>query len=575
MGETGAVIEGVQQAVLQSEQKKGHASVGIDPSPQRDRQKRNYVRSQAGRIACGTYGAELVPCGFRRYYAGGVKSKWVLDIEAFLEQMKHITTERLVVDFYVASCPDSAVWQSADQFASQRLDRFGSELLKIPSGNFGSAHRTVSYPSGQARNFRSTTFWRNTIASHYNAVYALNATRNFLPYRQYELIWWDCFADKESQDRPVFHTINYPQEEEVNYYLGGHRGLSAGGTTTPAVLKQRQNGGYLRRVSADKQYLNDFRNQVVSDNSPVDNTSLFSHHVTQEEFDEYRQRAENANKTIPEIIADLRGSKMALENSPQVIGHTRININNDIQPQSAESSFSMPLGAQGAISYTPKRVEIDLSSPDGGAFSHPKDGYLHCFLVLRMPDASAYINSVPFELLQSNANDFYRKGLRVLRDRAMNLEEISGYNVGPSIVGYAPRFGEILREPNVVSGDFYTTTPSRLREQPILFNPRPDSAGYYSQDPANPNGSIVRLPSRSDYLGLLTPAEAPSFSFARVDHTDTSLRRVLMNDGGSLSTIDYKSQSMMPFFMAGTYYTVGTEPIDEQIIRNHISNGGG
>lgn len=517
----------------------------------------------SGRFSSSTHGGFVTPFGYAEYLAGAKLDKLTIQGAGITELLKHITLARFQLNVLVGFVPNTAVFPSADKFSSQREDPYGETPISLPT--ITNPTERLASIAGQDVGSYSTNMWRETIACHYFGVPSQLTYNACLP-RGYVKLVNDVLSDKRSQPPLLEYFTDVPTADERRTFF------SFGITAAGRVTENMRNDGlpiFLQRAPASKNYLNDYRLNVMSDNSPVDNTSRHTHNVTQREIDEFRQRSSNINKTDAQIIAEIRGTGMSRDNDVQIIGRKILHINTIINDQASQTS-ELPLGSSGAISYTEFKDNGGSFDIDLKGFTHPKDGYLHFLYVLSMPDNTIYTRCENYEAFRTSADDLYRPALKELKDVPLYAREIHGglYSGEDKIIGYRRYGSHYYRLPNMIRGDFMTDIVDN--NNPSIPR-RSNTQGFIS---ASLDGSsVVRLPSKVDWTSYRLLGEQPDIVNIGVDTTDITLRRLMYLDGGNLSSRLYRRRTNHCFFMDGEYTLYIQQPIDPKIQRDIIGWG--
>jgi hypothetical protein len=407
-----------------------------------------------------------------------------------------------------------------------------------------------------------TTVNRETIAYHYYGPVNTGPIKDFnaLYHRGYVASVNDIFIDKR-----VYPTlIEYDGSTVSNDELQAAFGYNQSSEEVPETRSQSTHPCFLERGSNSKTYWNSWRPRVYEDNDPVDNSTLFLHNVTQQMIDEYRNQAENINKSDAEIIAELRGTRQAKENECHVIGYDSIDIDLSVQPQTSDGP-NLRLGEEGAISYT--FFDTDLVTHK---YKHNKDGIIHIFYQATLVDNGIYIQCQNREVFKSEWQEFYRPSLEVLKDDVLYTREINRDVGSENIVGYKPRFSEYFRMPCFIRGDFDPQHPVRVPGL-ALVGVAGNASGWYAR--SLQGNDAISLPSLADWIGLRNTLEESSLSMLGIDTTDTSIRRLMIIDGGTLSTQLWRRRTNQVFYLFGNVEININQPISEKVKRRFIKYG--
>jgi hypothetical protein len=528
-----------------------------DISNSKPRVKKAGYHTMKAPFATGTHGSKVVPFGAIEYLAGAKISNLQSDFIIKMQPLSHVTFDNLKLQMFAVYVPNTRVWNSfdADAFSSQKEDRYQSKIVSPPMITPGNPQ--VVNLSGTNTVTYTTTLWRDSIAYHYFGKEGLSSAPfgfNALYTRGYRAIWNDIFRDKIMN--PALPEWNESIVTAAERNSTFHYGLVP---ETNPVIDRPSSSWSLQNCPSYKSYWNNWRHSVYSNNNAVDNTSLFTHVVSQQQIDEFRSQSENINKTDAEIIAEIRGTYIARQNQCYIIGQKTIDIDISLQPMTGDTS-ALQLGADGALSYTYGSADIISDT-----FSAPKDGIIHYLYYICAADSSVWQNGINVEHTKSNWSDFYRPSLGIIKDAPIYSREINGNNDN-SIVGYKRRYSEYFRHPVYIRGDFPQFTSSFSST-----NSRTNTRGFATN---NTNDTVrISLPSTSDWNLLSTREEVGSPIWNRYDHVVHSLRRILLFNGGTLTTDEFVRRSSQTFYLYGSVSLTIDQPIAESIKNEIIPYG--
>lgn len=430
-------------------------------TPQKERVRR-YTHSLKGLVGNGTHGGFITPMTFMEYLGGTPIDSIEIDTTVKMQPIKHISLDKLKLRVDAVYVPNSAVWDKADEFVAQRSNAFSSPI-SYPMVNFnGIANISLTSNDGQSRIlYHMSTLFRDTVLFNYYGHNATNPNNNFSTSLIILAGYFSAY-NKIYSPKNFVPPIPFDNVDNLSAQL-----LFSGNVSNDInVNSMIQNTNYhnicLQRAPASRSYYNDYRIDVVSDNSPVDNTSLYSHVVTQKMIDEYRMQSSNAVKTDEQVIAELRGTRVANENIPYIIASDTVPISLSIEPQSVEGELL--LGDEGAISYTDVKLNLPVH------FNAVKDGYIHIFYYVQANDNIIDPNAVPIDILKSEFSDFYRPGLSEIKDSPLFLSEITQTNDNSQIIGYKRRYSEYTRLPNIIRGDYTSMQPTIVADDGMRHN---------------------------------------------------------------------------------------------------------
>jgi len=568
--------------------------------------KRTYAE-RYGKVASGSFGGHLELLHFKEYLAGTREKSVELDLTMRMEAITNPVFDKQNITFYAVFVPNTRVWTEAKRFSAQKADTFNPPPSKVPTNTWYDNKDTtatgtlaIDVPtawdesSSKTAAIYQTTFYRDSAFYQYYGFPWGNVGGNpfqplipMLPIRGYYAAWNDIFRPK-IQVPPVTEfkdngTNMLPStlpsaanNAEIFAYLT--RGQTYNPNSNPTLIDQQgcwqahMNSnvgqpriGDLMRVTSMRNYMTDWRAQVVTDNTAVDNTTRTTHIQTQQLQNEYRTRANNAELTVEEVNAQQRGTAVASENMCQVIGQVTKRIDISRQPQTAEGDLA--LGADGATSYTFIKEYMDLND-----FQSPLDGYIHVFYTITTPDSTLGLHSSPRELLHINANDFYRPDLGEIKDDVQYQSEFGEQALGDGGVGgYKRRYSEYGRLPTMYRGDF--TLPNFLGWND---NPRTNAAGFLI-----PGQNPTTLDTQTRYILQSSALTGQTFASLKSDYTDQLIRMVLMTNestlGGASDLPPLPSLKAFKYTTPQTYWLTGSIkdkvqlPINADCITNFVN----
>lgn len=602
-----------------------------DVAQKRSKPKTFYGK-KTGTFAGGTHGGHLHYLTGVDYLAGTTMNEIKLDFSVHLQPLQNVSFSRIKLNQYAVYVPYSRIWSGSDAYFAQRSDKLrltspniptfrfprgitqpniGDSIVGNPSSTGCCADVSIGELNAQPTRFYNTTLWRNSPSyeifgnvtdgtSGGTATVAGSSspsatTYNSLYWRAFWACYNDIFRDKITTGAvPEFTTEEFTAAELKAIMLGNYffplyqytngdspswrfYAYSGYGAQDSNINSSTYYSYYSSpRVASEINYLTNFRGEVVSNNNAVTLTSLFTHVVTQAQMDEYRSRSSDVQMTDEEVIAKIRGSRVAREDIPYIIGQKTTDIDLSVQPQTTDGS--LPLGADGAYSYT--FASTDLLS---GYFSAPRDGIVMVLYTITSPDSINFVDQLNLELAKTQATDYYRPALAKIKDKELKIGEVNLYYsrlASNDTIGFKRRYSEYTRMPNYIRGDVPRSqnsgiTGSRNSQLGFLYstygNPSSNRvAPYYGAVPSRANWCLLKdigeLFYDSQNRGNLVVRQ-------RQDFTDMTMRNVLLNNGGSNTTDDFILQSPQTFFLYGTCTIGENAPIDEDIKTNYINWG--
>lgn len=581
----------------------------------RPRPDRSGVCTMSAPCGTGGFGGRLTPFGCFEYLAGAKVHKLNYSGIIHMEPLRHPSFGKFKIQMLAVFVPNSRIWANADKFAAQKQSLVPSSVpLSVPFISLPFVN-TVAVPNPNSYHFVQTivpdadaathapvptqwyqhsTYRESIMYAYYGRMSPISSyvfpaetnggnlytqmQFNVLPVRGYHAAINDCFIDRTTQTPyPEWNSDSVSPAE--TYYLFTPNNSN---DTTPSAAPTANNinqGCMLKRASTMKHYWNDYRTTVYKNNSPVDNTTLFTHNVTQQMIDEYRLQSQNEDLTDQEIIAQLRGVKVPNENVCRIVGQRTIDIDISLQPQTSEGTLS--LGADGALSYT--FMDVDFLD---NTFESNRDGYLHYFWHVLSSDDGMEPEGHNIEMFKTSWSSFYRPSLEAIKDTPLYLRELT-HMLTPSdvnrIYGFRSAFAEYFRHPKYIRGDFNAFRVSLTPVGNFLQGSRNDDTGFLSgtsvQDPGGYKTYI--LPSRNDWHDL-RPSNTVSGSAIlppKVNYSDYAIHRLLLSRGALPSDPQYRTlevaQSLCPFTFSiyGSVTAVVDQPISSRIKRQFIPFG--
>lgn len=540
---------------------------------EKPRVSRSGYKVMRAPYATGTHGAKVTPfCAFE-YLAGAKIKDFSAKFILKMQPLAHPTLDTLKLKMFAIYVPNTRVWlpKDADAFSSQKEDRYLPKVLSPPMAAPNGA--SIASIAGTTSLAFTTTMWRESLAYHYfgkDGVHSSTMAWNFLYPRGFKALYNDIFRDKSAHAPYIEYNSTVVSTPERNSVF--HFGRVDSALTIEEILNEGTSNWDLYRAPLDETYQNSFRPSVFTQNNPVDNTDLLTHIQSQQITDEVRSQAQNINKTDAEILAEMRGTVIAKQNQCYIIGQKTIDIDISLQPQTVEGA--LPLGAEGAISYTFGSADIITEQ-----FSAPKDGIIHLVYYIQAPDQSIWANGINVEHTKSLWSDFYRPGLANIKDAPFYQRELSGAmgtNNWNDVGGWKRNFSEYFRLPTYIRGDFVQFNRLLDGEQPRTNRRGFGCALLTHGQTGDPNlNGWHSLPSKSDWHLLKTTEEmgVAGVITNRIDHTDTLLRRVLLVNGGNLETRVFNRRTEQTFYMYGSLKATIDQPIDPSIKNEFIRYG--
>lgn len=361
--------------------------------------------------------------------------------------------------------PNSRVWENAEKYTAQKGGTAEIKIKEIP--NLGGKYINAPYESSTSpinTCVMNTTAWRNAFISSYlprmgemktyNAATDNGGTGSImlpkisiLPLRGRIAIYNDMERNKEYDPEIQEYKNDVPSDIEWWSYLP---------RTEDDIARINM------RAKRENSYYSNFRTEIQGFETefPPTGTSeadkaLITWGAWEHLLGEVRSEAINAQRNDWDIIAEIRGSKTALQGKVQKIGEKTFNLNYASVTQNAynnavdDVNFKV-LGQQGAYSYT----EIEI--PCYAGFEAIEEGYIHII-------ATVWAESVfeqGIDRLEMNVTplDQYRPDLKdekqdVLYSIESGTKNIKNMNNIMEVEGFKRKYSEYFKLPNIIAGD--------------------------------------------------------------------------------------------------------------------------
>lgn len=481
--------------------------------------------------------------------------------------------------------PNSRVWENAEKYTAQKGGTAEIKIKEVP--NMGGKIVRSYYVEGEPQNtnMMNTTAWRNAFISSYlprmgeKNIYDAASTNqtnsgngditlpkiSILPLRGRIAIYNDMERNKEFDPEIQEFKNNEPTNVEWTSYL---------------PINSEDVGRLNMRAKRENSYYSNFRTEIQGFETEFPPTgtsesdkSLITWGAWEHLLGEVRSQAENAQRNDWDIIAEIRGSKTALQGKVQKIGEKTFNLNYASVTQNAynnavtDVNFQV-LGQQGAYSYT----EIEV--PCYAGFEAIEEGYIHII-------ATVWAESVfeqGIDRLEMNVTplDQYRPDLKeekqdVLYTIESGTKRIKKMNNVMQVEGFKRKFSEYFKLPNIIAGDLtnegyyealyplgsiqYSETEIESQKSYQLFE---DDKSYARK----PNGNIIYKKPWLDYTDLLINKNLA---------VQEEVQMINFTILGQDETIEVKGQNQI--FLVGKATLVADMPIDEAIKQNYTKWG--
>lgn len=237
-----------------------------------------------------------------------------------------------------------------------------------------------------------------------------------------------------------------------------------------------------RALLPDSYYTN-FRVELQGMSTPEPSMSNTSQNllywIQYENLTDYvRQQSLDSMKNDWEIVAELRGTRPALQKQVQIIGRKTVPLNYSAVTQNTYNSTPnidpnyKALGQQGAYSYTEVKI------PTIEYFESIEDGVI--ITIANVFADTCFTSAFDRQSLNVNAMDRYRPDLASQKtdilyaiENGTNFRTTSEENLrlpggGASSIGFKRKFSELFCLPNVVFGDMVQNPYYKIEKEIIV-----------------------------------------------------------------------------------------------------------
>lgn len=505
--------------------------------------------------------------------------------------------QKILCTIIAAWCPHSAVWDNWEEFYAQKGGTSVDKIAEMP--NFGGKYFAFVYKDSEEVHgafIYNTQQWRDSWISSYiarpgrfennNESFGLQSVPalSALGPRGYVRIYNDLLRNKEYDD-------------EIPMYKGDTVTMAEYDSYMP--YDDAKMDFYYGRAKRDNSYYTNYRTELqgIEASYPPENmsadSSLISWMSWEQNYSSAKKQALDSQRNAWEIMAEERGSTVALQGKPSIIGKKSFYLNYSSITQNAYNNNEQiedkyrTMGYQGAFSYT----NIDMPLLEN--FKAEEEGNIH--LIALITAESVFTSGYNRQYLNIKADEIYRPELAENKhDVLYKMEMRSSYstetdweNSKSQVIGFKRRYSEYFSLPNNINGDmtdegyFITGTDDSLeRESATLertsaqFNSMIDSNSTYTFYENNP-----------DYY---KPANNTSYQNGIEkkiwrDYTDIQLNKNMAipnmvretkninyhgtNKGGSF--VDGQHQ----IFYVGKLHMITTLPVDEAIKNDFLKWG--
>lgn len=505
-------------------------------------------------------------------------------IQEYKIQAKFKTLTPLTAPFQQLKCtirsyfvPNSRVWEDAEKYTAQKGGAAETKVKEIPNTGGRSIKRLMDDEETYETQFTNTTAWRDAFISCYyprfgtmkkvgsdESIIMTLPKISILTLRGRVAIYNDYERNKEfDEEKEEFKSTTVSNKEWVSYFPGG---------------TFNENDFYNMRAKRPNSYYTNYRTEIQGFEEtypPLEmsaDKSLITWAQWEHKIAEARSQAENAQRNPWEIIAELRGSKVALQGKVQIIGEKTFNLNYAAVTQNSYNNSSevqnenfKVLGQQGGYSYT----EIEM--PCFAGWEAIEEGYIH--IIATVWAESVFESGIDRLELNVTPLDQYRPDL--VEEKHDVLYEIEcGTKDEATIqnmqaIGFKRKFSEYFKLPNVIAGDLtndnYYETKTVNEELYLIPETEIQTHNTYQFFETDMNyyqtydGAYYKKKEWKDYSDLLMNKNLA---------IQQEIEEIVQNGDISLRV---KGQNQI--FLVGKCICVNDAPIDESIKSNFTTWG--
>jgi len=417
--------------------------------------EKTTIKLEPGKSAITMQGNQLIPIMWKEVLAGEYIKEWKIDNLTRILTPLVPTMDKVFIRVSAFFVPNTRVWASAEKAHASKYD-MEFEYLHSPSFNIPNIFLEATTTDND--------WYKFTLLQKYGIPNKIkdDIQINILPLRGYRAIYNDFIRNKDYESPLVEWNTDTPSQTEINYITAPYD----------------QNGdleipdGYLvRNGQTRKNYWTNIKRTIVAEETDLNDIdanpdNLYDHLDWETQFQELRQRADNANRNDWDIIAEMGGTAPVRADRVEYLGDIEYELNYQQITQTAPViDNSTPLGTTGSFSYT---------RANGTLFRHKEfrqNGYIHVLIQLNMD--KYYQSGIPRELLKTEIKDIYRPGLAKQEIDVIYGAEISanGYIQWNATdpVAYKPKWSEYKRLPILCTGEMQgmTLNKTSIRPNPI------------------------------------------------------------------------------------------------------------
>lgn len=402
------------------------------------------------------------------------------------------TYQNLRITFRSYFVPNSAVWNNAEAFLSQKGGSTEPKVKTIP--NLYGKKIPILKGNGNSTgpSLNATSIWRDSFISSYlpringgNGMGSetVNAyplpTVSVLPLRGRVLIYNQLERNKQYDSPAMEYKGDDVTQEEWESYL---------------PLDPTKTDYYTMRAKRGNSYYTDYRTELQGQETFLfeqleeytPNEALLRWMSIESKANELRAQPENSEKTDWQIIHELFGSKKLTEGKPQQIGEVTLNLNYAAITQNAYNTNDsvkpefQVMGKQGAYSYTEVKV------PLYAGIEFKESGYVH--IIATVSADSVFENGFDRRELNVDALEQYRPDMKDDKLDVLYLGEMTTAYSANQIqskykqpVGFKRKWSEYYKLGNHISGDMCTNYIHAVRTDVTTATAVPTKFEYWNE----------------------------------------------------------------------------------------------
>ena len=472
--------------------------------------------------------------------------------------------------------PNSRVWENAEKYPAQKGGSAEIKINEIPNTGgkiLGNIYEDSSEMTGT--NIVNTIYWRNAFISSYlprmgemkigrdEEVRITLPKISILPLRGRVAIYNDMERNKEyDAERTEYKSDTVSTAEWQSYIPAGR------------PSRATDSDYYNMRAKRANSYYSNYRTEIqgFEENYPPSNMSADKALITWSSWEhkiaEARSQAENAQANDWDIIAKIRGSKVALQGKVQLIGESTFNLNYAAVTQNAyndavENINFKALGQQGGYSYT------EIVVPCYAGFEAVEEGYIH--IIATVWAESVFEQGIDRLELNVTPLDQYRPDLLeekqdVLYEIEAGTKNILQMTNQMQVTGFKRKYSEYFKLPNCISADmtnngyFETDIDGQGNQYASSTEVLSQKSYQFFEDDKNftrdNNGNVLEKKQWLDYSDLLVNKNLAVMNTVNYE---------ILPDNTTAITVKGQNQ----VFLVGKAVLEADMPIDEAIKNNY------